>query len=220
VITSFWSAKGVILVEGWAEELLVPALAKLMKARGLITQDLTEAGVSVVNVGGTSYLRYAKILLRRSEPQIGIPVSIITDLDVPEFEKQGNDFVQREHSKLAAEKDEAANKKAQDLNDGPVRAFLAPDWTLEFSLCKSKSFGKLFEESFRNAHPKSGVDNLELEVAKKLINKGLEKQHIAYLMAKAIEAGISGPVEIAIEDDEASAKYLIEGIKYACGIRD
>ena len=216
--SNLFFAKGVILVEGWAEELLVPALAKLLKARALIKQDLTEAGISVVNVGGTSYLRYAKIFLRKSDPEIGIPVSIITDLDVPEFEKEGDDFVAREPGALAAEKSAAARAKAKSLNDGPVRAFLAPDWTLEFSLQKSKSFGKLFEESFRSAHPRAGADNLEFEVAKKLLNKGLDKQHVAYLMAKAIEADISGPNKIAIKDDEASAQYLIQGIKHACGI--
>ena len=217
--SNLFFAKGVILVEGGAEELLVPALAKLMKARGLISQDLTEAGVSVVNVGGTSYLRYAKIFLRSSDPHIGIPVSIITDLDVPEYEKDGDDFVSRDAGAVATEKIAAANDKFKSLTDGSVQTFLAPDWTLEFSLQKSKSFSKLFEDSFRSAHPQAGTD-MEFEVAKKLLNKGLKKQHIAYLMANGIEADLTGPNEINIENDEASAQYLIQGIKHACGISD
>lgn len=217
--SNLFFAKGVILVEGWAEELLVPALAKLMKAQGLISKNLTESGVSVVNVGGTSYLRYAKIFLRSRDPEIGIPVSIITDLDVPEYEKDGEDFVPREAGVVAADKTAAATAKSTSLNDGPVHAFLSPDWTLEFSLQKSKSFSKLFEDSFRTAHPQAGAD-IEFEIAKKLLNKGLKKQLIAYLMATAIEADITGPKEINIEDDEASAKYLIQGIKHACGISD
>lgn len=218
--SNLFFAKGVILVEGWAEELLVPALAKLMKARGLITQDLTEAGISVVNVGGTSYLRYAKIFLRSSGPEIGIPVSIITDLDVPEYEKDGENFIARDATEVATEKAAAASSKASRLNDGPVQAFVAPDWTLEFSLQKSKSFGKLFEDNFRIAHPRAGADNLEFEVAKKLLNKGLKKQEIAYLMANAIEADLAGPNEITIEDDDTSSQYLIQGIRYACGLTD
>jgi putative ATP-dependent endonuclease of OLD family len=218
--SNLFFANGVILVEGWAEELLVPALAKLMKARGLITQDLTEAGVSVINVGGTAYFRYAKIFLRRAGPEIGIPVSIITDLDVPEYQHDGESFVARDTTVVAAEKAKAAADKASILNDGPVRTFVAPDWTLEFSLQKSTSFGKVFEHSFRIAHPRAGADKLEFEVAKKLLNKGLKKQEVAYLMANAIETDLSSANLITIEDDDTSAQYLIQGIKHACGISD
>jgi putative ATP-dependent endonuclease of OLD family len=58
--SNLFFARGVIMVEGWAEEILLPPLAKMLKKRGLITKDLTEAGVSVVNVGGTSFLRYSR----------------------------------------------------------------------------------------------------------------------------------------------------------------
>jgi putative ATP-dependent endonuclease of OLD family len=214
--SNLFFANGVILVEGWAEELLVPALARLMKKRGLIDKDLTEAGVSVVNVGGKSYLRYAKIYLRRKGPEIGVPVSIITDLDVPEYRIVGDSVVASEAGELATKKSDAKTK-ALRLNEGPVRVFLAPDWTLEFSLQKSNSLRTIFEESFRIAHPNAGADNLELEVAKKLLNKGLKKQRIAYLMANAIDANVSGPNEIKIEDTDMQAQYLINGIRYACG---
>ena len=121
-------------MEGWAEELLIPALAKLMKSSGIINRDLTEAGVSVVNVGGTAYLRYAKIFLRKAEPTIGIPVSIITDLDIPEYSKSGDDYIALDAADLMAEKEVAINQKKSDLDDDPVRVFVAPHWTLEYSL--------------------------------------------------------------------------------------
>jgi len=63
--SNLFFARGVIMVEGWAEEILLPPLAKKMKKAGLIAKDLTEAGVSVVNVGGTSFLRYSRIFVRR-----------------------------------------------------------------------------------------------------------------------------------------------------------
>lgn len=218
--SNLFFAKGVILVEGWAEELLIPALAKLMKARGVIPQDLTEAGVSVVNVGGTAYLRYAKIFLRNEAPAIGVPISIITDLDVPEYVKVGDEFVARDAAKIAVEKAAAMTKKQSTLNDGPVRAFVAPDWTLEYSLMNSKSFGALFEDSFRAAHPKAGEDNLEFEVAKKLLKKGLSKQTIAYQMAHAIQSDLLNENALMLEDDDQASQYLISGIKHACGIPD
>ena len=48
-------ARGVILVEGDAENLLLPTIAKI------IGRDLHSCGVSIVNVGSTAYERYAKI---------------------------------------------------------------------------------------------------------------------------------------------------------------
>ncbi|MCJ7649470.1 MAG: AAA family ATPase, partial [Candidatus Lokiarchaeota archaeon] len=81
-------ARGVIIVEGWSEEILLPSLAKKMKSLGIIESDLTETGVSIVNVGSTAFLRYSKIFLRKEGPFIDIPVAVITDLDLKpeEFE--------------------------------------------------------------------------------------------------------------------------------------
>lgn len=75
--SNLFFAKGVILVEGWAEEMLIPSLAKK------IGYDLTEKQVSVVNVGNTAFLRYVNIFKRNDlQNDIGIKVSVITDLDL------------------------------------------------------------------------------------------------------------------------------------------
>lgn len=73
-------AKGVIIVEGDAENLLIPTIAKL------IDRPLHKYGISIVNVGSTAFKRYSKIFLRKDESEIGIPVSIISDLDVRSLE--------------------------------------------------------------------------------------------------------------------------------------
>lgn len=218
--SNLFFANGIILVEGWAEELLIPALAKLMKSSGLINRDLTEAGVSVVNVGGTAYLRYAKIFLRKTEPTIGIPVSIITDLDIPEYSKSGDDYIALDAANLMAKKEVAINQKKSDLADGPVQVFVAPHWTLEYSLLRSTSIGEVFATSFKKVHPQADETNLEYEVAKKLLNKGLKKQHIAYLMSQAIEADLRGAKKFSIEEKDPASQYLVDGIKHACGNSD
>lgn len=69
-------AKGVILVEGDAENILIPTIAEI------IGKPLEKFGVSVVNVGSTAFLRYSNIFKRVDGSTIGIPVSIVTDLDV------------------------------------------------------------------------------------------------------------------------------------------
>ena len=65
-------AKGVILVEGEAEEYLVPALAQRLG------HDLDELGVSVCSVAGTNFIPYVKLL---SDQSLGIPFAVITDED-------------------------------------------------------------------------------------------------------------------------------------------
>lgn len=68
-------AKGLIMVEGDAENLLIPALAEL------IGKPLTQDGVSVVNVGSTAYKRYVSIFKRRDGKSFDMPIAIISDLD-------------------------------------------------------------------------------------------------------------------------------------------
>lgn len=72
-------ARGVVIVEGDAENILLPTLARL------IGRDFTEHGVSVVNVGGVGLRRYARIFQRKdvnADGELDIPVACVTDLDV------------------------------------------------------------------------------------------------------------------------------------------
>lgn len=73
-------AKSLIMVEGDAENLLIPALAELMG------RPLHKFGVSVVNVGSTAYKRYVNIFKRSDGKTFGMPIAIISDLDVRALE--------------------------------------------------------------------------------------------------------------------------------------
>lgn len=73
--SNLFFAKGVIIVEGWAEQILIPAIAKKLG------YDLSAKEVSIVNVGSTAYLHFARIFLRKDEKKINVPVAIVTDLD-------------------------------------------------------------------------------------------------------------------------------------------
>lgn len=73
-------AKGLILVEGDAENILLPCIAKL------INRDLHHYGVSIVNVGSTAYKRYVRIFKRKSGNPFGMKIAIISDLDVRSME--------------------------------------------------------------------------------------------------------------------------------------
>ncbi len=141
-------ARGVLVVEGHAESILLPTIAKL------IGRDLTKHGVSIVNVGSTGLSRYSKIL-QRAVPEAGelhIPVACITDLDVmpdcaPEIlglvDGPSGGQWDSKNRKWRALKDFSVSGMS-DLRDGKrandcqnVRTFIADQWTLEFAMARA-----------------------------------------------------------------------------------
>ncbi|WP_270660468.1 ATP-dependent nuclease [Enterococcus thailandicus] len=69
-------AKGVIFVEGDAENLLLPTIAEV------VGYPLHRYGISIVNVGSLAFKRYSSIFLRKKDPLMLFPVTILTDLDL------------------------------------------------------------------------------------------------------------------------------------------
>jgi putative ATP-dependent endonuclease of OLD family len=66
-------ARGVMIVEGDAENLLIPTLANI------IGKDFTTHGVSIVNVGGVGLRRYARIFQRKNvekDRELNVPVAV------------------------------------------------------------------------------------------------------------------------------------------------
>ncbi|MDM1442768.1 AAA family ATPase [Myroides odoratimimus] len=143
-------ANGVIIVEGDAENLIIPTLAEY------IGYPLHKHGTSIVNVGSTALLRYAKIFQRKNGTGIGIKVSCITDRDIPPKEakeftyeikrrKTGvienisllsdNRKTEDEYSKK--EIDEIVLKKKNKYSGGDVQVFIPNTWTLEYEIARS-----------------------------------------------------------------------------------
>ena len=146
-------AHAVLIVEGDAEAILLPALAKL------IGNDLTEHGVSIVNVGGKGLRRFSRIFQRKEKdtPRIGVPVACLADMDVmpdcaPEIlglvEKDDDQKWQstkrrwkavRDFGGDAEQRDKALARLRERLkeNDGQtVQTFVADHWTLEYDLAR------------------------------------------------------------------------------------
>ena len=206
-------AKGVILVEGWAEEILIPSIAKAM---GI---DLTAKGVSVVNIGGVGFQHYVDIFLRKKEPHMLIPVAVITDSDVRTYEKVGEDYNPKPPKAL---KDEIANKlkEINEKSNQKVKYYAAEQWTLEYSIFKSKKLTSSFQIHAKAIHTKTPWDsNFELELAKKLINQGLKKTEIAYHLAHELDDEMNQneserTLNLHEADSTDSIYYLIEAIRY------
>lgn len=68
-------AKGVILVEGISEQLLMPEFAKILD------KDLIDSHISVINIGGRYFNHFLKLFNSKNENTINKKVACLTDLD-------------------------------------------------------------------------------------------------------------------------------------------
>jgi putative ATP-dependent endonuclease of OLD family len=220
-------AKGLILVEGWAEEILIPIIAKK------IGINLTEKGVSVINVSNTAFLRYSRIFQRKDaiNPKIEIPISIITDLDVkPEKEDELHGGIELKTIKKS--------EKETKYDGDSVKTYVSEHWTLEYCIGVSSSLSKgLFiatklagVEMNKSGYTGKRIDvswldfsrgKTQMEIGRAIYDefigdgKKISKSIIAQYLAQIISNGQS----IKREDIEVepAIKYLIDAINYASG---
>ncbi|GAA4996921.1 AAA family ATPase [Yinghuangia aomiensis] len=124
-------ARGVVLVEGPSEALLLPALAEALG------YSFTRAGVSIVDVGHIGHFRYARIFQRaaKEEPPIPIKVVCLRDRDLA---PEGTDKDMRGKLPLVTDlkphevRDHCEALRAHD--GGPVTTYVSDAWTLEYDL--------------------------------------------------------------------------------------
>jgi putative ATP-dependent endonuclease of OLD family len=151
-------ARGVMIVEGDAENILLPTLATILD------RDFTENGVSIVNVGGVGLSRYARIFMRNSitgthTTLLDIPVACVTDMDVmpncaPQIigrVKAGEAWPNKADRKWRAKKDytdteliEKQNEKKAKASEQSVQTFVSNEWTLEYDLALGPKNGDKF----------------------------------------------------------------------------
>lgn len=146
--SNLFFARGVMVVEGDAENILMPVLARLLN------RDFAEYGVSIVNVGGVGLGRYSRIFMRADpevDGKVSIPVACVTDLDVmpdcaPEIVgkiKPGETVPPRPPSKRqwrvksefpGTELAEFKKNRGEKASGQNVQTFVADEWTLEYDL--------------------------------------------------------------------------------------
>lgn len=214
-----------ILVEGWSEELLIPEIAKKIDC------DLTKEEVSIVNVGSTAYLDFAKVFLRKeNNVELEVPVSIVTDLDEREYEREAiiengehkkvgkkkqYSFVKKNitnHDNLVEEKENQILDKKSDF----VKPFISKQWTFEWCLLKSTVLGTSFIEILKIIHSdtfknKDTEDEYELGLAKLLLNESLKKTELAYQLSEKVKELNSLDFK-----EEDTFYYIVNAIKHAC----
>lgn len=158
--------EGVILVEGDAENLLIPTVAKII---GL---PLSKYGVSIINVGSTAFLRYSRIFQRANPKElIDIPVAVITDCDVrPDnyYISKGEEIPAGDYFERAKK---AVTKKEAKYKGKPVEAFISKDWTLEYAIALSKLKADFYKAVLIGAEVKKDDDSLLTEKLELTVEK-------------------------------------------------
>ena len=220
--SNLFFAKGVIIVEGWAEELLLPVIAEKLG------YNLTNNEVSIVNVGSTAYIRYANIFIRIDGKELKLPVSIVTDLDISPMvlrKEDENDSDDIDYSEIDSEKESMKAQSIKDSIDLPdnsnVQIYISPHWTLEWCLFLSNALRTNFMDSVAKVHSKTKAfkkdanglyndENFKKELIKKLKERKLNKIAIAHELCESIRSS----KELNISEDD-NIYYLVKAIKHA-----
>lgn len=166
-------AKGIIMVEGDAENILIPVIADILG------YPLEKYGISIVNVGSTAFLRYSGIMVRKDGNLIGIPVSVITDCDVRPYDV---DLVTKEKkfNEKIDESKQAEKEKNEKYTNGSVRGFTSPRWTLEYCIamsCLSEDFHQSvhYGKKIQNAREYISLTNEKITEANQEVEKEAEQ---------------------------------------------
>jgi len=127
-------ARGVLIVEGEAEQILLPMLAEL------IGRSLYEHGVSIVKVGTVGLFRYSRIFQGTARPDLPVRVACVTDRDIPADSAKPYIGTTPSGKPRQTASDYRAEEITQRIMDGkshdggPVKTFVSNNWTLEYDL--------------------------------------------------------------------------------------
>ena len=125
-------AKGVLIVEGDAEALLLPVLADLLG------RSPSKCGVSIVNVGHVGLFRYARIFRRRGGLVMPVRVACVADRDIPPAEAKAYlNSTRKTEADFPPEQIAAAVTVLKRNDGGAVQTFVSPRWTLEYDLART-----------------------------------------------------------------------------------
>ncbi|MGJ4850581.1 ATP-dependent nuclease [Bacillota bacterium Meth-B3] len=185
-------ANGIIMVEGDAENLLIPTIADII---GL---NLEKHGVSLVNVGSIAFFRFANIFKQTSQKTLGIPISIVTDCDIKPVRNSDGTIDSKEKETI-----QAVHDITERYNLNEIKAFVAPNWTLEYTLALSNLrvlmhqsilFAKKIENSNKYAltsdKVKDAIDIAKKEMASWKESSTERRHHVLHYQGRGCGEGV------------------------------
>ena len=203
-------AKGVLLVEGDAEQIMIPAM--LRAVFGLSPDEL---GFSVVSMSSAFFEHMAVIF---ADDRIQRPCAIVTDLDralVEMPDSPEDDTKDQAHARAAEESGRSRHQNLQDLASGNpwIQSFFA-DHTFEVDFIRSGNSVEVvrtLDDTYGNAatrkRSKERLESDDLQVAGKeilrLANK-LGKGWFALLLSEKLDSRTYIP------------DYILRAVAFAC----
>jgi putative ATP-dependent endonuclease of the OLD family len=228
-------AKNIILVEGIAEAVLLPVLARscVFPGPGNLAKRRRFNAVTIINVGSVDFAPYIRLLLTAID---GISVMdhlvVITDTD-PEIkgrvsnEAESDDDEEADDAKAGNRPDDLKNL-AHELGDESRLTVAAASYTLEADLLGEKQNTAVLREAYRCQHPLSKqweqvetaddpAKALYLRLGdkkkKKLISKGEFAHDVALLVQDgqpfAVPAYLRDAITSAIEEPGESSATTV-----------
>lgn len=176
-------ANGVLLVEGVAEAIIIPILAKKFLTEKI---DLCKSGIELVNIGGVAFNHFGLLFNNDDErKRLLSKCAIITDSD-PEEDKDKSDRAQ----------------KAKDLEGQNLKVCLAPH-TLEYDLFEQSERNKsIMRDVYRKMHAQTddlrGDFNASTLMKKLKSNK--DKAEFALQLCDRLETEVAFDVPDYIKD--------------------
>lgn len=200
-------AKGLIFIEGISEQLVLPEIAKIMDFK------LEENGVSTINLGNTSFKRFANIFKDKDGGErIKIPIAFVRDFDC-EYNEEAKKFILTNKSNTKEyntrkERDKELKEDLESENSDFHKVFISDDRTFEYDWFNTNK--TLLIEAIKNTYIKEedklNEDNTIDEVYGSIQNRG--KSEVAYELAKLLE-------EIDKENlEKYIPEYLINAINH------
>jgi putative ATP-dependent endonuclease of OLD family len=153
-------ARGVLIVEGDGENLLLPALARKLG------KPLSKHGVSIVNVGHRGLFRYSRILQRADGSRTPIAVALLPDRDIPP------DVAKIMVGKSRATEGEYSPAEIASHIDkltvnagGSVKAFVSEQWTLEFDIARRPACARWMHQAVQLAKGRADMTHEQISAA-------------------------------------------------------
>lgn len=145
-------ARGLIIVEGDAENILLPAIARMMG------RSFGKHGVSIVNVGHRGLFRYSRILQRADGSSIPVPVALIPDRDIPpDAAKELVGADRQTEGEWDADGLTAHMVGLRKHDGGMVRSFPSEQWTLEYDIARQSACALIVHQAVQLAKGRAGM---------------------------------------------------------------
>jgi putative ATP-dependent endonuclease of OLD family len=227
-------AKGIILVEGDSENILIPTIAKL------IGRPLEDYGISVVKYDNSgSWKRFAKIFLRKGQDAESlkwnpVKIAVLRDLDLwpacaekldqnkyghlkkesPNASGRGGNLEYWENSKelstqISNKKQKIKKDEGVSLERQNIKIMVSDRWTFEFCLAR---YG-LFEECYIALNgDKKGIEAINGNDDEKAtyIQSEVSKTDFAYQIAEQLEKNLDNEIATKISQLSPEEQRKIE----------